>query len=383
MKKLILISLLIPVFSLAHVGAPETVKVTTYNLGLAHTFVPFAEQRLAPLASRLANYDSDILCLQEVWKKSDQRKIDKKLKGKFPFSFKTKIKNYREGSKPTCRIKEIFGEGKFVSCMQDQCGGKDGDDFADCIIDQCGGALEKLKAENRTCASALMAQVGKNPIASIPTLLNPMWRAGQFAYKGSNGLMLYSKYPLEDERYIDLKDVSTLNRRGAIQAVANIKGKKIQVLCTHLTADLSATVPYAGVFRDWEQENGEQMDRLLQVANQKLYPTIFLGDFNCGFEDPIAGILGELEGNCQKVLDWGYADPLSEETRECTFCPDNLLNEGEENSVAIDHVFLKDLNARSSKIVFKDQITIEDKDKGFVKTQLSDHYGLEVEVQLP
>ena len=143
------------------------------------------------------------------------------------------------------------------------------------------------------------------------------------------------------------------------------------------------SVPYTGIYEDWKEENGEQMERLLQTANHKLLPTVLMGDFNCGFEDPLAGILGELSVNCQKALDRNYSDPLSEETRECTFCSTNLLNEGNENSVAIDHVFLKGLNYSSSQIVFKKKISIEDKEKGMVQTHLSDHYGLEVEVQLP
>lgn len=319
-----------------------SLKVTTYNLALAHTFVPYAKQRLKPVIGELANY---------------------------------------KGSRPTCKIKEIFGEGKFVSCMQKQCGGKSGDDFTDCIIEKCDPALQNLKRENRNCASALMAHVGKSPIKSILTLLNPLWRAGLFAYKGSNGLMLYLKYPITEKRYVDFKEISTLNRRGALQAVVDVHGKKLQVMCTHLTADLS--VPYTGFFENWAEENGEQVDRVLQVANQKLYPTILMGDFNCGFEDPVANLLGEMPQNCQKFLDWNYSDSISEETRECTFCKSNLLNSGNTNSVAIDHIFLKDLSYSSSKIIFKKKISIEDKDKGMVQTHLSDHYGLEVEVQLP
>ena len=383
MKNLLILTIfLFGTMSFASSGKKETLKVTTYNLGLAHTFIPYAKERLKALEQVLPKYNTDILCLQEVWKKSDQKDIHKALKGKFPYSFKTKIKNFREGSRPTCRRKEIFGEGKFVSCMQNQCGGKEGDEFTDCIIDKCGGALEDLKQENRTCAQALMAQVGKNPILSIVQLLNPLWRAGLFAYKGSNGLMLYSKYPLEDKRYVDFKDISTLNRRGVLQAVANVDGTKVQVMCTHITADLSATVPYTGNFADWGGENTEQLYRILQTANHKLYPTVIMGDFNCGFEDPLAGIADELPGSCQQALDWAYSSPVTE-TGECTFCQDNLLNEEEEKSVTIDHVFLKDLEAKSTKVVFKQKVKFNAKDKGWVTTQLSDHYGVEVEVKLP
>lgn len=362
--------------------AGQTLKLTTYNLGLAHTFVPYAEERLAPLQKKLSNYDSDVLCLQEVWKKKDRKKIKSALEDAFPFNTYSKIKNYRSGSRPTCKISQIFGEGKFVSCMQNQCGGKEGDDFTDCIINSCGQALEDLKNENRTCASALMAQVGKNPIASILTLLNPLWRAGQFAYKGSDGLMLFSKYPIKQNLYIDFKEKSTLNRRAAIQATLDVKGEDIQVICTHITADLSATVPYTGLYTDWGAENADQLSDILNKANHKVIPTAIMGDFNCGFADPTMNLAAELDGSCQQALDWGYSDTLSEETRECTFCADNLLNDGEPDSVAIDHIFLKGMSAIDSKVLFKDVIQVPTK-QGTVRTQLSDHYGYEVTVELP
>ena len=227
------------------------ISLTTYNLGLAHTFIPFAQERLEPLIKNIKAHSTDVLCLQEVWKKSDQKKIEKALKALYSYSYKTKIKNYRTGSRPTCKISDIFGEGKFVSCMQDKCGEFEGDEFTDCLIDKCGSPLENLKVSNRLCASALMAQVGKSPIASILTLLNPLRRAGQFSYKGSNGLMLFSKYPMKEKSYVDFKEVSTLSRRGALSVVLDVKGKELQVMCTHLSADLTETVPYTGIFKDW------------------------------------------------------------------------------------------------------------------------------------
>ncbi|MCR9203542.1 MAG: endonuclease/exonuclease/phosphatase family protein [Halobacteriovoraceae bacterium] len=380
MKSLGFLILLIT-FSLSSF-AGKKLKLTTYNVGLAHTFIPYAKERTKPLQNLLKNYETDVLCLQEVWKKKDRRKMKKALKKTYPHFTYSKVKNYRVGSIPTCKISDIFGEGKFVSCMQDQCGGKEGDDFTDCIINKCGDPLENLKNSNRTCASALMAQVGKSPVASILTLLNPLWRAGQFAYKGSDGLMLFSKYPIKQDLYIDMKTKSTLNRRGAIQATLDVSGEEVQVVCTHITADLSATVPYTGVYADWEEENEDQFYEILMAANRKVIPTALMGDFNCGFEDPVMNLGAELAGSCQQPLDWGYSDPLSEETRDCTFCADNLLNEGETTSVAIDHIYLKGMETLSSKVLFKDVISVETKD-GKVKTQYSDHFGYEVTVEFP
>lgn len=362
--------------------AGQKLKLTTYNLGLAHTFIPYAEDRLGPIKSLLSNYEADVLCLQEVWEKKDRKEISNALNRNYPYSYSTKIKNFRTGKRPTCKISQIFGEGKFVSCMQNQCGGKQGDEFTDCIINQCGQALENLKEENRTCASALMAQVGKNPVASILTLLNPLWRAGQFAYKGSNGLMLFSKHPIVEKKYIDLKEKSTLNKRGALQVTLDVAGEPLQVMCTHITADLSATVPYTGLFSNWEEENQDQLNDLLTYANHKVIPTALMGDFNCGFEDPTMNLAAELSGSCQQALDWGYSDPLSESTRSCTFCTDNLLNDEEPESVAIDHIFLKGLEVISDKVIFKEPIQIQTK-QGSVETQYSDHYGYEVLVKLP
>lgn len=360
----------------------QTFKATTYNLGLAHTFVPYAEERLSPLKEKLAHYDADVLCLQEVWKKSDQRKLTKVLKKRYPHHFVTKIKNYRTGPRPTCKKDEIFGEGKFVSCMQNQCGDASGDDFTTCIINKCGNALQALKKTNRNCASALMAQVGKNPLLSMAQLLNPLWRAGQFAYKGSNGLMLFSKHPLEKKRYIDMKEISTLNRRSALEAQVEIGGKKITVMCTHLSADLTGTAPYAGGFDSWAEENSKQIDFLLNEINKSVLPTVLMGDFNCGSADPMANLSGELDQNCEKFSDWGFLDPLKEETRECTFCEENLLNDEGSKSVAIDHVFLKYLTPVSGRVLFKSPIEIETKE-GKKTTNLSDHYGYEVEIELP
>jgi endonuclease/exonuclease/phosphatase family metal-dependent hydrolase len=261
--------------------------------------------------------------------------------------------------------------------MQNSCGDLDGDEFTDCLINKCGEPLEDLRTTNRLCASALMAQVGKSPIASIVTLLNPLRRAGQFSYKGSNGLMLFSKYPIKEKRYIDFKEISTLSRRGALSVVLDVKGKELQVMCTHLSADLTQTVPYTGIFKNWAEENKEQFSRLLQTANHKLYPTALIGDFNCGFADRLAGLSGELESSCQQAIDWSYSDFLSEELEECTFCGDNLLNDADQENEAIDHIFLKGMTPISGKVVFKDEVYIL-RDRSQQRTSLSDHYGLKV-----
>ena len=45
----------------------DSLTVTSYNVGLAPNFVPYTGERLAPNEALLADYSSDVLCLQEVW----------------------------------------------------------------------------------------------------------------------------------------------------------------------------------------------------------------------------------------------------------------------------------------------------------------------------
>ena len=45
----------------------QSLTVTTYNMGLALNFVPYTAERLAVNAELMAESDSDVMCLQEVW----------------------------------------------------------------------------------------------------------------------------------------------------------------------------------------------------------------------------------------------------------------------------------------------------------------------------
>ena len=371
---------LIVLFTLTNLYAKDSLDVITYNLGLAHTFVPLAKERLPYLVEALKKSQADVLCLQEVWTKKDQKKILKGLKDIYPYSFKTQIKNVKSKRRPTCKVKEIFGEGKFVGCMQTQCKNLDGDEFTDCIIERCGDSLSNLKNENRECATSLMAQVGKSTLAGMITILNPLKRAGLFAYKGSNGLMLFSKYPMEAESYQDFKDISTLNKRGAL--VADIETPKglLNVMCTHIAADLSKTVPYTGVFENWGEENYIQFEKLIQKASGDNTPTVLMGDFNCGPSLPARGVSGELEANCNQINSTKFSNTLLDKGGDCTFCASNSLNDGEEASYMIDHIYVKGLKVNQAEILFKDPISVKSEGEA-IKTNLSDHFGVKANIQ--
>ncbi len=223
-----------------------------------------------------------------------------------------------------------------------------------------------------------MAQVGRSSLASMITLLSPFKRAGLFAYKGSNGLMLFSKRPMINVDVIDFSDISTLNRRQAL--TAEVDGKT--VVCTHLTADLEKTVPYTGTFKNWGEENNSQVQRLLTTLENKNKPTFILGDFNCSPEVSAFGIEAELPKSCKLLTDAGFSDPVTESTElECTSCASNLLNDEGSKNTAIDHIYARGAVLIDSKVVLKEIIKVKKKKNNYVETNLSDHYGFWAEFE--
>ncbi len=359
-------------------------KLTTYNAGLANTFVKYSKNRVPKVSEGLAKLDSDVICLQEVWAKKDRNKITKDLKKQYPHSFFMKIKQTRSKKVPTCQVKELFGEEKFVQCMRDNCSGLSGDDFTSCIIKDCGKALENLKNSNRECAQGLMAQVGKGTIKSLLTVLNPFYPAGQFTYKGSTGLLLLSKIPFTKKSVLDFSAISSLTRRAVLQVEVEKNNQNHKISCTHLTANLDGTAPYAGTFANWEEENLAQVDLLLEQEKNNESATYLLGDFNCSIKDDSADVEADFEKSCHKFTDAGFSDPVAEQNPGCTYCRDNnLVNEGNDpkgfDNLLLDHIFSKNNEALDARVTMKEKVDIEVKGGKVIKTHLSDHFGTSVE----
>ncbi len=354
---------------------------TTYNLGLAHGFVPLAKERLPYLADALATFPTDVLCLQEVWTEEDRQIITEALQSSFPYQFATPIENIKSDKRPVCLPGELLAEDKFVRCMLSHCFKLKGDEFTQCILQTCGTALDELKNENPQCATALMAQVGKSPLSALLTVLNPFARANLFAYEGSNGLMLLSKHPLEDISFLDMTDISTLNRRGALIANVEINNHPYQVSCTHLTSR-HPDVPYTGNLEGWGEENKMQLTRLLEETSNTL-PAVLMGDFNCGLSSSQFALDAELENSCRLPLNHGFKDPLVESNPECTYCSEaiNTLNKGTSKNELIDHIYIKGASAFSSEVVFKEKITVQTEEGDEQLTNLSDHFGVRVKVK--
>ena len=359
-------------------------KVATYNLGLAHTFVPLAKERRPHLAEALVSLPTDVLCLQEVWNEKDRKYILKALKDSHPYQYTTPIKNVKSKKQPTCSLGDIFGGGEFITYIKKatkNCRKLKDQDFLKCILITYRPILENLKQNNRECAAALMGQFGKHPLVALLTVLNPFVGAGMFIYEGSNGLMLLSKYPLSKKRLLDMAAISTLTKRGALIAQVNAQTKKYQAVCTHLSANLS-TIPYMGTYSGWGEENKEQFVHLLKEIQSSTLPTILMGDFNCGLGNPQFSLDPNFEDSCRLISTTNFSDHFAENNPECTSCSEtsNSLNAGKITNTLIDHIYLRGVSAASSQVIFKEKVTVESK-TGKLLTNLSDHFGILVELE--
>ena len=144
--------------------AGDGLVVESFNVGLAHGFVAHSEERKASIVDAIVSSEADVMCLQEVWTQEDRDAVEtavRDARGEDAHLFHLAVEQKQASSAPACGVGQLFGEDRFVSCMQDSCGGLEGKELTDCIVNSCGSALSALKDEEPECAQALMSQVGR------------------------------------------------------------------------------------------------------------------------------------------------------------------------------------------------------------------------------
>lgn len=385
--------LLATVFNFSNLSAQVThppIKLATYNLGLAHGFVDLAKERRGELEKALPKVPADIFCMQEVWLKKDRKAIGRAMRTQFPYSIVPAIEKSKADHAPVCKISDLFGqqtsgEPKIVTCFQTKCKGLEGQAFTNCVLNDCRVSLDNLKQTKRQCAQALMAQVGKNPTLAMLQLISPLRKVDLFTYKGSNGLMLFSKYPFKKQGLTSMRALSTLTRRDFLYAEVDLPGGPLFVGCTHPSANFTQTAPYTGPFRDWEEENAQQMKlvdgTITQLASGK--PIALLGDFNFGPTFAEQNIVGDFEKNYWDFVGTQYLDPMVwPQFRACTFCNSNTLNKPTDSSNLIDHIFLKNIDQEQvlkTSLIMTEKVMVK-RDRQWLSTNLSDHFGVLVEL---
>jgi endonuclease/exonuclease/phosphatase family metal-dependent hydrolase len=370
----------------------------------------------------LAAYDTDVMCLSEVWFQADKDAIARAVKAKLPYAastttdLATPVTDRKDAdgnvqpapTTPPCTGQYAADLNAGIECLKANCSTQPGSldgrvTSTTCAKDSCSGsAASLLFAQDKRCYGCFAAVLPSATLNEMKTECTTEANGGLFA-KGQNGLMILSRYPLSNIEQIVLP--GTWIRRTVLKATASLpNGAKVDTYCNHLTPYFADTTfyPYTGQFgagnaNGWIGEQVLQAKQLVAFVNAKSGSgkAVVMGDMNATREDKPNGIgdatlgaygletLAVLEGALTNAVPAGY-------TPKCTFCVANQNTSGEENSW-LDYVMLKGFPAGSTTAARRtfDTDVVDGKRRDASgnhtvsgKVPLSDHYGIMATVRV-
>jgi endonuclease/exonuclease/phosphatase family metal-dependent hydrolase len=406
----------------ASAAGPLDVRFDTFNVGLAGTFVANEVARRPAVIDALAAYDTDVMCLSEVWFQADKDAIARAVKAKLPYAastttdLATPVTDRKDAdgnvqpapTTPPCTGQYAADLNAGIECLKANCSTQPGSldgrvTSTTCAKDSCSGsAASLLFAQDKRCYGCFAAVLPSATLNEMKTECTTEANGGLFA-KGQNGLMILSRYPLSNIEQIVLP--GTWIRRTVLKATASLpNGAKVDTYCNHLTPYFADTTfyPYTGQFgagnaNGWIGEQVLQAKQLVAFVNAKSGSgkAVVMGDMNATREDKPNGIgdatlgaygletLAVLEGALTNAVPAGY-------TPKCTFCVANQNTSGEENSW-LDYVMLKGFPAGSTTAARRtfDTDVVDGKRRDASgnhtvsgKVPLSDHYGIMATVRV-
>lgn len=347
----------------------DGLAVGTYNAGLAPGFVPFTEQRTPLTIAAIADESFDLLCVQEVWEPAAVDALRDATRDQYPSTFfPAPDPGELLSTGPACELESL---APLSACVTTTCGGLPTDQLTGCVVTECETELTDLDPACSTCLAANIGATFETIAATCTT--EP---SSAFAFGGSFGIGLLSRYELLDQDFLLLD--STFNRRGVIYSrVETDEVGEVHVFCTHLTA-IFDDIPFPQPGGSWEGEQRAQIEELLAFVDEKTAGegrVVLMGDLNTGPERPD---LAPEEPLNYALFVTTFVNPFLEDTDrpECTFCASNPLVPDDADSVAIDHVLVRALDAGGSARRFLTENVEIDVDGTPTEVAFSDHYGV-------
>jgi endonuclease/exonuclease/phosphatase family metal-dependent hydrolase len=365
----------------------KSVTAITYNTGLAPVLL-YKRERMDPIIEEISKKDADVICLQEVWMKSDKDKFKRELEDKFPYSFHSTPGSDRYGG---CTIPEFFS---FIQCVL-----SDPEGQAKCLqksVPADGSTDAEISTQ---CVECFLAQyletngyvksIAQCPFGELGTALK---LAKLDAYDGDNGLMIFSKHEFAQTWRVDLSGYFV--RRGMLMARIG----DLTVGCTHFATE--TVVPYAGdkgAAGDktaYDEENRLNFVETTEfMNNHQKGPRILLGDFNSG--PAVAADDATNQPEIDPYLPDNYGVAISAGFVKatpvpalCTWCyptEEKPFYDTPKGSIIMDHILYKGFAAAPSvKEVFRKTIKVEKPFEDEAETPLSDHEaGIEATFVMP
>lgn len=382
----------------ANHSADNTFKMVSYNVGLAPNFVPYTRERVPANEQLMAELEADVVCLQEVWLDEHVQALSSALTSRYPYQL-TADPGQIVTSDAACSDADIVD---LVACANTQCDSLSGTELVACVTAQCGSLLTALPS---TCFNGVVASVGTANITTELLVGIVTQPTGIFSYGGSLGLILASRYPLQNTEFQDFIEDSSSVHRGALYAEVEVNETTVVVGCTHSTADLSGSIEYpqSGKHGSWAGENLYQQDQMISFVKEKAgtRAIFFAGDFNCSIANEQESVIAGFPDSCQRWLDDGFVDPGAAQLG-CTFCSnENLIlspqavagGGGGEGDLFLDHIYVKNLPSAESIVATRlmdDLVSVDALDPpqelaledAPISTHPSDHFGMGLEALL-
>lgn len=347
-------------------GQSSSLRLVTYNAGLAAGYLPHAVDRVVPVIDALAKLPSDVLCVQEFWLDQHWSALTRALADQLPHTLRPPA----EQSGQTCSESEL---GPVEQCVRSACSGVANVDLPACAVQNCRRLASSLSAPCLGCLS-------KNPVRPIADIIadcsprdSESSTTNSYMFGGSYGTGLLTRRPMIEREVYKLR--SGQHPRGVLYAKLEheVTGA-LHVFCTHLT-------PGSG-----DGEKVPQVAAFLEYIAKKAPPgeaAVVLGDLNTGpgHNEPLHARQSALY---ERFTEAGFQNPYAAEPHvDCTFCFDNPLNGSGSGGLLIDHILVRNIRGiLQSERVFDDPVTVRTS-KGAVTTALSDHYGLRLTITRP
>lgn len=382
---------------------PIDVKITTFNIGLAGSFVPNEAARRPKVIEALANSTDDIICVQEAWFAADKAAIKAAVANKYPhtLSFETNLDTPiddpkgADGTVPPAPpdapcAKQLMGLNAAVDCLKNNCSDSSGAgedarvSSASCVSTNCTGPVASLLGgADKRCYGCVLANTPAATFAAMRSECGTNPKGG-LAFGGQSSVMILSRFPISEPAQHVLP--GTWNRRTIARGtVALPNGASVDVYCNHLTPVfldplLFYTGQYGGGKDDkagWEAENLLQVNKL--IAWQKTRAdkrAVILGDMNVTRKE--GAVTGEYALASLQLFEATYTPGnAAGYTPICTYCGGenpNIPATDTEKSW-LDRIFLANIPASAVKTT--ERIYTESTvDGASGKVPLSDHYGL-------
>jgi endonuclease/exonuclease/phosphatase family metal-dependent hydrolase len=346
---------------------PSSVRLATFNSGLAPLDVDHVEERRAPVVAELAELAKqlDVLCVQEFWMADDWQALVDATESELPHALRMPP---RPGDEPKCLPSEA---GPLLACAKEHCAGEKGLQLQGCVEQPCAAELAVAMGSG-SCTQCLIDQVlpggGIDEIAS--QCIADVSAATDVAIFGGafdTGLLTREKPIVTEAREL----TSYFVRANVLYAkLEREEGEPLNVFCTHLGSEM------AYLEHDWKSEQQTQIAELLAFIDDKAPsgPIVLLGDLNTGPETD--SLSGEWPDHYALLESDGFAC-AAPAPATCTYCPENTFRDADATSARqIDHILVKEIEVLEHRRLFTEPVTL-----GELTTHLSDHYGLAARVR--